>query len=330
MMTRPAKTAQLRRHIAAQLDGLIDRDYALLGLPYYLNVGDILIWEGEREYLGSKRFACVNAGHRYRDLETIRQDTLILLQGGGNFGDLWRFIQEDRLSIIRRYGSNPIVILPVTCWYEDAALLESDAEALAQHPELTICARDSISFDILRKHFRNRILLVPDMAFCINPAKLNRYVQGGGEGTLFLKRTDKELAAAAPYSPIEILNAADVRDWPSMESTPPCWNRYRSLCQIADSVRDHSQYRGASKLSRILLKLSDWYYHNRCRVHLIREGVHFLSRYRNIYTTRLHGGILAILLDMPVTILDNSYGKNASYFYTWLSETEEVTIIGTP
>lgn len=330
MMTRPAKTAQLRRHIASQLDGLIDREYALLGLPYYLNIGDILIWEGEREYLGGKRFACVNAGYRYRDLGTIRRDTLILLQGGGNFGDLWRFIQEDRLSIVRRYGSNPIVILPVTCWYEDAALLGRDAEALAQHPDLTICARDSFSFDLLRKRFRNRVLLVPDMAFSINPDKLNRYVQGGGEGTLFLKRTDKELDAAAPSPPREILDTADVRDWPSMESMPPCWNRYRNLCGIVDSLLEHSQYRGASILSRVLVKLGDWYYHNRCRAHLIREGVHFLSRYRNIYTTRLHGGILAVLLDKPVTILDNSYGKNANYFSTWLNDTEEVTLFRKP
>jgi pyruvyl transferase EpsO len=323
MMTRVEKTLYLRQHIAAQLDSLIDRDYVLLGLPYYLNVGDILIWEGEREYFSTLRFNCLNMGYRYKEYWRIREDTLIILQGGGNFGDLWRFIQDERLSIVQRYGNNPIVILPVSCWYDNTALLRQDAEILSRHPDLTICARDARSFDLLKKHFNNRILLVPDMAFYIEPAKLRRHVQGEVEGTLFLKRTDKELASNAPSPPKEALDMADVRDWPSVEKAPPCWIRYRRLCQHGHAMGEH---RGLWKLSQTVLKLGDWYYHERCRMQLIREGVRFVGRYRKIYTTRLHGGILSVLLDKEVTIIDNSYGKNASFYETWLSDADGVAL----
>jgi exopolysaccharide biosynthesis predicted pyruvyltransferase EpsI len=45
-------------------------------------------------------------------------------------------------------------------------LLLKDAEIFNQHPDLTICARDNYSYDLLKKYFvNNKILLLPDMAF---------------------------------------------------------------------------------------------------------------------------------------------------------------------
>lgn len=40
-----------------------------------------------------------------------------------------------------------------------------DIELMSRHPYLTICARDIHSFEVLKKNFKNTILLVPDMAF---------------------------------------------------------------------------------------------------------------------------------------------------------------------
>lgn len=325
MTTRKEKVLQLRRHIAKQLDDMIDRDYVLFGLPYYLNIGDILIWEGERQYFNRFRHKCINEGYHYRDYWRIKGNTLIVLQGGGNFGDLWRFIQEERLSIVQRYMNNPIIISPVTCWYENTVLLRQDAEIFSKHPNLTICARDALSFALLKKHFnKNQILLVPDMAFCIDRAGIERYVHNERKETLFLKRTDKELGLNSPLIPKEVLDKADVHDWPSMERDPLCWIRYRRLHDYGKKVE---HYKGLRAISRVILKSSDWYFHERCRKHLIQEGASFLSQYCNIYTTRLHVGILSILLDKSVTFIDNSYGKNLSFFETWLNDTDGVRFL---
>ena len=322
-MKRTAKVLQLRQQIVAQIGELIDRDYVLLGLPYYPNVGDILIWEGERQFLGNSPYKCLNAGYRYRDCSRIGDKTLILLQGGGNFGDLWRGIHDERLEIVRRYRNNPILITPVTCWYNDTAALRQDALAFSQHQNVTICARDALSYGLLKQHFSNRILLVPDMAFCIDQTRLTQYCHTAPHGTLFLKRTDKELAQDSFVLPLAA-TTAEVRDWPTMEQDPPYWIRYRSLCNQAHAI---GRFRGCWRFSQLVQSLSDWYYHSRCRKQLIRDGVQFVSRYSTIYTTRLHVGILSILLDKAVTILDNSYGKNSSFFETWLSGTEDVQIV---
>ena len=39
-------------------------------------------------------------------------DTIICLVGGGNFGDLWRGLQEFKNRIVQLYPNNKIVIFP--------------------------------------------------------------------------------------------------------------------------------------------------------------------------------------------------------------------------
>lgn len=323
MLTRNEKIKQLKQWIEKRLRPLIDRPYVLLGLPYYLNVGDILIWEGERQFLKSLPYPCLNEGYHYRDEQRIHRDTLIILQGGGNFGDLWRFIQEERLNIINRYKNNPILITPVTYHYENQDLLKSDVSAFAQHPHLTICARDAVSYERLKNNFTNEVILVPDMAFCLDTKILQKYSRDETKDALFLKRTDKELSEETQILSPKIPSSADVRDWPSMEREPLCWRRFMKLSRYATHL---NRSKWGHRLSLPLQKASDSYFHNRCRPWLIREGIHFISSYRKIYSTRLHGAILGLLLNKDVILMDNSYGKNSSFFETWLNDTEGVEL----
>jgi pyruvyl transferase EpsO len=323
-MTRAEKIQQLRKILSEQLAGRIDRDYVLMGLPYYLNVGDILIWEGTRQFLAATGRTCLNAGYRYREEDRIRDDTLILLQGGGNFGDLWRWVQEERLDILRRHPDNPALIFPVSCWYEDPALLRQDAARLAGHPNLTICARDSASFELLVQNFRNRILLVPDMAFFIDPAPLRKRVASRSRGALYVKRTDKELAESRGGLPAAPPDGLTVADWPSMETAPWHWTLYNHLLKWGRNAR---RKRGVWRVADPVVKLSDWFYHQISRRLLIQQGVAFIGRHRTIYTTRLHAAILAILLDKDVQILDNSFGKISGYCQTWLGDVDGVRLL---
>lgn len=323
-MTRDELIQRSRRQIAAQLDGLIDRDYVLLGLPYYLNVGDILIWEGTRQYLRALPHKCLNAGYRYREENRIGKDTLILLQGGGNFGDLWRWVQDERLGWIRRFPDNPMVLLPVSCWYENPAWMRQDAETLARHPHLTLCARDEASHEMLAKNFQNRIRLVPDMAFAIDPAPLRKRVTSRPRGVLYVKRTDKELAAGEAPLPAAHPEGLTVADWPSIEAEPWHWTAYG---KISDWGRKARHGRGTWRAADSIVKGSDWFYHHVSRRLLIQQGVAFIGRHRVIYTTRLHAAILAILLDKDVQILDNSNGKISGYYHTWLRDVAGVRLL---
>ena len=61
---------------------------------------------------------------------------------------------------------------------------------------------------------------------------------------------------------------------------------------------------------------------------LDEKAVLFFSRYESVETSRLHGHILSSLLGKPNTVIDNSYGKNANYYYTWMHEAPDVRLIG--
>lgn len=322
-MKHDEQISRLHQEIPVRLDGLVDRDYVLMGLPYYLNIGDVLIWEGTRQYLATLPFKCLNAGYRYREEWRIREDTLILLQGGGNFGDLWRCIQDERLGIIRRHPGNPAVIMPVSCRYEDNDLMRRDAEELGRHSNLTICARDQASYDLLARHFRNRILLVPDMAFFIDPLPLRKCDHSQARGMLYLKRTDKELAVSRATLPEAPPDGLTVADWPCMEKAPRHWTLYHNILKWGRKAR---RKRGIWRVADPVVKLSDLFFHGVGRQLLIRQGATFIGKYRQIRTTRLHGAILAILMGKEVQIVDNLDGKISAFFHTWLEGVDGVML----
>lgn len=65
--------------------------------------------------------------------------------------------------------------------------------------------------------------------------------------------------------------------------------------------------------------------HNREKY--IKMGIDFFSKYDAIYTTRLHGLILAILMNKKIYLLDNNYGKIKNFYNTWLKDFEGITIL---
>lgn len=313
MMDFQEKSAWLRKKIEAELTPLIGHDYVLWDVPYYNNIGDLLIWEGERCFLKKIPYKCL----QYASVETccfppLTADTLILLGGGGNFGDLWRWFQEFRLKVIQRYPHNRIIIFPQSVYYANKTRMYADAEIMANHPDLTIYARDEASYKLLKAHFRNQIGLLPDMAFCMEESNILKGRRQATESTLFLFRKDKELCIG-DY-PVEILQHADKKDWPAIEEKKVMfWLLYK----LIGLVRRLRKYHFRS-LARYCSWLTDKYASHLVRPLALREGIEFIGRYKYIYTTRLHVMILAVLLKKECYFLDNSYGKNSCFYTTWL------------
>lgn len=306
------KKEELEQMIRTNLSRFIDHDYVLWDLPYYSNIGDILIWEGERQFLRSFSHKCLDfAAQDTCNFPLLPEETVILLQGGGNFGDLWREAQEFRLKVIRQYPANRIVIFPQSVYYQNPETLKEDAEVMAQHKKLVVCVRDEQSFEILKPHIRNEMLLLPDMAFCIDSRKLERFKQPSGNTDLFLKRRDKELKKE-----IKGPEGVEIHDWPSVEKIL-FMMRWLGVClKVGNGLRKYKLY----LLGKVWNKLTDRYASGMVRPVLLKMGVKFLSRYRRIYTTRLHVLILSVLLEKECVCLDNSYGKNFAFYETWLKD----------
>lgn len=305
MKTFEEKSRQLRNQIEDALLPLIDDDYVLWDLPYHNNIGDLLIWEGEVSFLRNIQYRCLDEASKDTcTFPSLSAHTVILLHGGGNFGDVWRDMQDFRLAVMKRYPDNKIIIFPQTVFYENKALIKEDARIMGQHKNLTICARDRVSYELLKEYFSNKILLVPDMAFCIPPMQLKKYSRTIKEKTLFLKRSDKEFkntnyAFQTNYSVI-------VSDWPSMEHSD--WVQIGMHC--------------IWKFNRLHMPFFTNCYAKFYRKELIKKGVRFISSYKEVYTTRLHVAILSVLLGKSFHIFDNSYGKNRAFYETWLNEVD--------
>lgn len=308
------KVQELRRVVFQSLAPLIkDENYWLLEIPFYSNIGDVLIWAGEEYFLNEAgkgrclyRTSADNFAHK-----PIQDETVIFLQGGGNFGDLWEKPQSFRKRIISSYPNNRIVIFPQTIFYEDENKLQADAQVFNRHKNLTICARDDVSFGLFKKHFNANILLVPDMAFCIPPQSLLEYRHPGTGKKLFVRRKDKELNPAYDYSELE--RQCDTTDWSAVNNLGLVF--LREFLQLD------------KKTGGQITDFVDFYANSTFKDYMIKEGVELLSKYAKIYTTRLHCAILSCLLGKPATLLDNSYGKNRQFFETWLKNTEGISYL---
>lgn len=307
------KIQDLSHKIEEALLPLIDSDYVLWECPYYSNIGDILIWEGELQFLKKTKHICLDmASASTCRFPKLSSDVIILLQGGGNFGDLWRTAQEFRLRVCQTYPDNRIILFPQTVFYMDSEQMRADARLMSVHPRLTICVRDQASYRLVSKNFGNTVLLVPDMAFCLSLQELKTFSGREEPRGLFLKRLDKEDGMVSFSLPKNL--PFEVSDWPTIEKK--IWHQ-RLLNGLLKLDRRFPFFGYFADRWALLV----------FRRRLIQIGVRFASRYHVIYTTRLHMLILSVLLEKKCFVIDNLYGKNSSFYQTWLRDCEGIESI---
>lgn len=313
-MKSSEKILQLKSIIEKSLTPLINGDYVLYGLPYYTNIGDTLIWEGELEFLNTIPHKCVGScGWNDYPITQLNKDIVILITGGGYFGDVWRNAWENVLAGIQNFKENRIIFLPNSIFYNDVSVLNADVRYLSEFKNIIICARDKYSYDFARRNFKNQALLIPDMAFCISPQKLRKYLKPKENKTLYLKRIDKEIVSESIINTNE--NGMDINDWPTMDNPTKFQYGIESIIYHVHSLAKRNYI--SNKFEK---DICAFLYKHLYRKYMIFAGVRFISRYNHIITTRLHAMILSILLDRNVEYIDNSYGKLGNFYNTWLSD----------
>jgi len=313
----------LKKTIFSKLSPIIDNDYIYLDLPYYSNIGDILIWKGTEKFLKTRPYKCLyKASIETYITPKISNDVIILLQGGGNFGDIWRRHTDFYLRIIQEFPENKIIIMPQTVFYESGSIQRKDAHSMAKHSNLTICARDNVTHKLLTTNFsKNTILIVPDMAFFIPVTFLNKYRKREQNKTLFIKRNDKELQQYDFKIHLQNQKNIENHEWPSMEK------KLFITIVLLFLKKLNLVFKAYKYINLITSKTIDWFAINIYMPRLIKIGVQFISRYKYIYSTRLHGTILGMLLHKKIIFFDNSYGKNCSFYTTWLKDVDDITFV---
>jgi pyruvyl transferase EpsO len=319
--------AEVMDELKGKLASIVDviarnRPIIYLDYPMHGNVGDLLIHAGTDRFFTANGYELIGyfsihefcLTHRpgkplvfFKDSvrrldDLVKTGATIVFHGGGNLGDLYRDYQMFRELVIARYPDAPIVIMPQSVHFEDAANRAATAKIFAAHPQLYIFARDQESLEFARNDCGCPASLMPDMAHALW-GSLPRHA-GSESRLLNFRRRDKE-AVANPAS------TGATFDWDDLVSV---FDRGMiRLLRKTQSIEFPSRHIVPNHV------LWGWY-----RDHLLRRSVKLVGSYGRLATNRLHGMILGALLDMPVTCEDNSYGKVSRYYGEWFAASDRI------
>lgn len=299
-----------KHQIIADLVG--KQPFHYIDYPVHGNIGDLLIMHGTLAFFDRYHLTPrISAPAFSYNPGWIEKDDVILFHGGGNFGDLYTEfgMQALRELVVSTRPHNRIIVLPQTLHFSSAEARERSARLFRKHPDVHICVRDYASFEIAQA-FTDHVHLLPDMAHQLYPI-VPRH--SSVRGALLISRMDGEKRATAGS---EVIDYAAVTDWPVVVG-----ERERNIDFFRRAMR--STYRlGIGWNSNKLLTRSWAKYSGR----LIDDAVKLFSYHNHIVTDRLHGHILACLMNKSSTVLDNSYGKNSSYVSAWTANSELVAL----
>lgn len=256
----------------------------LIGTPEHGNLGDHLISLATIKFLKEHKinFAEIPVS-MYPKMKSKIVDsnkTLLLLQGGGNFGN--EYIDDDdiRLDVAENFKNSNIIIMPQTIYYNSAPdaqeRLEKTQKLFSSHTHLTLCAREQISFQKMKEYFpKNEVLLVPDIVLSSDISTSDTKKKQ----VLFLLRRDLEKVENTNY--IE-----KIKTWAKN-------NNFE--CVFSDTVIDCN--------TNIL---------NRKRK--IKKLFKLIVNSQLIVTDRLHGMISAYINNIPAIVFPNYNHKIISSF----------------
>jgi exopolysaccharide biosynthesis predicted pyruvyltransferase EpsI len=303
----------LARTIDEVLEPLVPRDgtIALVDFPQSPNVGDSVIWLGTLAWLartrrGAPRHVCSEFTYdRVALSKSLRGDGVILLSGGGNFGDLYENHQRLRERVISDFPGHRIVQLPQSIHFHSPEALARARRVLERHPALTLLARDRASLALARAEFRSPSHLCPDMG--IELGAVTRHAPPT-RPVVWLARADKEALAEEPFEPPDGVTRVDwLRDDPS------------AVFRVHDAISRQLRHRAALRGW-----LTPWLTATFERVarQRVERGARLLAQGEVVVTNRLHGHILSLLLGIPHYLVDNSYGKVRAFHETWTHDSE--------
>ncbi|MBY8911452.1 polysaccharide pyruvyl transferase family protein [Bacillus sp. YC2] len=277
--------------------------------PLYGNVGDLFIMKGTEAFFkahgirAKKRWNPDNFPFGRR----VGRNAVIVCQGGGNFGDLYPYYQAFREKIVKAFPENRIVILPQSIYFRDEKKLRRTAELFSGHRDLHLFTRDNVSYETAKRYFSaNHIGLLPDMAHQLFPM-IPKAAPSCGK--LHFIRTDGEA-----HPDLQKEDPVQSYDWKHVLSSAD--RRGIALLQTMNVLNKKAG--NPLPIAMIWEKYSDY---------LVKKAVRFFSRYEFVETSRLHGHILSSLLGKKNTVIDNSYGKNANYYHTWMKEAPNTRLI---
>ncbi len=291
--------------------------------PGHPNVGDSTILLGELDFM-ARYFPAARLS--YYDVDSyspgadrfVEEATILLIHGGGNFGDIWPYFHRLRMRILDRFPHKPIVQLPQSIHFDHDRELRSTANAIRRQSNFTLMVRDQNSLDYVRRHFDCKVVLSPDMAFAMQPITRKR----PSVDHFCLLRTDKEAVVnrSSIYGALAATGrSVELRDW---------LDERRNLVAFMD--RRLKRLTGRLPAITAPFRSAAMQLRQRYAMQRLSYGVNLLSQGTTVVTDRLHAHILCCLLGIPHYTFDSYDGKISAFHATWTKEYTEGQLISSP
>ena len=229
---------------------------------------------------------------------TIKAGDLIVLQGGGNLGNLYPRYEFVRRTIIKSFPHNRIVVFPQSVYFSNDKVGKQEIAAArktyAANRNLIIFARDSKSFQEMKKAFpETHIEMCPDIVFSLNGTVSAENRSGIG----VCMRDDKERTISSEQTKkiIEQLsgNKAIVRKFDTaVNAEKPIIGEYRER--------------------------------------LVQSKLKEFAECETVVTDRLHGMIFSYITSTPCVAVSNSTGKSLYAYNDWLNGSKGITFLQNP
>ena len=267
----------------------MERSIILMGSPEYNNLGDLAIAYATKKYIKNNfEMPFIEVTEREIDYKLddvkkyIRNDDILLLQGGGNFGDVYSDQQRIRKKIILAFPHNALILMPQTMYFSETAegrkALKETVELFKKSSYLTLFAREQFSFEKMKNVFSNKVYIVPDIVLSLSDKSYGEKRKGVG----ICIRNDKE--GALNSSELEYIIS-------EVEKI------FGKVCVI-DTIENENVYieDRESRLENVWRKF---------------------SQKELIITDRLHGVIFAVITNTPCIALANN-NKKVQGICKWL------------
>ena len=297
-VNRTYKTKKEANRLISTIKNLDEDVFVLAYTPSHGNLGDHAIALAEEKMLergGIRYFELIdqqlNVLNNSNKLSVLDGHKL-LIHGGGYLGTLWPHEEIMIRQIISSCPKSKILLFPNTIFYDKNNKLTFDdsIKIYNAHPNLTICTREKISYDLAETHYNN-VMLVPDMVFSLDQVVRNT----NRSGCLICLRNDKERTMTEDKR-TEILKISN--------------KLFNNNILYTDMVVNY----------RILPEQRE--------MELNRKLDQFLKS-ELVITDRLHGMVFAARTGTPCIIL-NSKSPKIKGCYEWIKSLEYIRFVDNP
>lgn len=269
-----------------------------LGIPEHGNLGDQAIALATQEYLAhhlpdTPVFQVPDTQvHHVLPLlaRKIRPQDMILIHGGGNLGDIWPELEDDRREIVQHFQANQIIQMPQSVHFNQPAEQTKSQRIYSQATNLTLVGREMMSAMKMRDDLNHNATLVPDIVMWLQPRQFEEDEPRHGVMTIFRQDVEqqydnqlKQQINAELATRFERVTASD------------------TVLQL--QVMDAAQ-----------------------RQEYLTNYWHEMARHEAIVTDRLHGLIFGLITQTPTVALANNNGKITSLYDTWLTDIPWLTM----